>query len=41
MLLMVEKGIRHRMSHAVCWYAEVNNNYMRDYDQNKELSYLI
>ena len=35
MLLMVEKIIRGRISHAIHRYAKANNNYMRDYDKIK------
>ena len=40
MLLMVEKGIRGGICHEIHWYAKVNNKYMKDYDKNKESSYL-
>ena len=40
MLLMVEKGIRGGMCHAIHRYAQANNKYMKNYDQNKEPSYL-
>ena len=40
-LLRVEKGIRGGMCHAINWYARTNNNYMKDYDPNKEFSYLM
>ena len=40
MLLMVETGIRRRICHSIYWYAKANNNYMKDYDKNKEPSYL-
>ena len=40
MLLMVEKCIRGGICHAVHWYTKANNNYMKEYDKNKELSYL-
>ena len=40
MLLMVEKGIRGGICHAAHPYAKANNKYMRDYDKNKESSYL-
>ena len=39
MLLMVEKGIIGGICHAIHRYAEANNKYMKNYDQNKELSY--
>ena len=35
MLLMVEKGIRGGMCHAIHIYAEANNKYMENYDKNK------
>ena len=40
MLLMVEIGIRGGMCHAVHRYAMANNKYMKNYDENKESSYL-
>ena len=40
MLLMVEEGIRGRICHPICWYAKANNKYIKDYDKNKESSYL-
>ena len=40
MLLMVEKGIRGGTCHAIHQYAKANNKYMKDYDKNKESSYL-
>ena len=40
MLLMVEKGIRGGTCHAIHRYAKANNKYMKDYDKNKESSYL-
>ena len=40
MLLMVEKGIRGGICHSVNRYAKVNNKYVKDYDKNKEVSYL-
>ena len=39
-LSMVERGIRERMCHATDWYAKANNNYMKNYDKNKELPYI-
>ena len=39
MLLMVEKGIRGGICHAIHSYAEANNKYMKNYDKNKESSY--
>ena len=40
MLLMVEKGIRGGICHAIHRYAKANNRYMKNYDKNKELSYI-
>ena len=40
MLLMVEKGIREGICHSIYQYAKGNNKYMKDYDQNKESSYI-
>ena len=40
MLLMVGKGIRGGMCPAIYRYAKANNKYMKDYNSNKELSYL-
>ena len=40
MLLMVEKGIRRRICHSIYRYAKTNNKYMKNYDKNKELSYI-
>ena len=40
MLLTVEKGPRARICHAIHQYAKVNNKYTKDFDKNKELSYL-
>ena len=37
---MVEKGVRGGICHSICRYAKVNNNYMKDYDKNKDSSYL-
>ena len=39
-LLMVEKGIRWGICREIHWYATTNNKYMKDYDKNKESSYL-
>ena len=43
---MVEEGITDGMSHnheyhVIHRYAKANNKYIRDYDQNKQLSYLM
>ena len=37
---MVEKGIRGGICHAIHWYANANNKYMKDYDKNRESWYL-
>ena len=36
MLLMVEKGIRGGICHAIHNYAKANNKYMKNYDENEE-----
>ena len=38
MLLMIEKGIRGGICHAVHRYAKANNEYKKDYDESKESS---
>ena len=40
MFLVVEIGIRGGICHAVHRHAKANNKYMRDYNKNKESSYL-
>ena len=40
MLLMIEEGIRGGICHAVHRYARANNKYMKNYDGNKESSYI-
>ena len=40
MLLMVEKCIRGGICHAIHRHAKSNSKYMKDYDKNKESSYL-
>ena len=40
MLLRVEKGIRGEICHSIYRYVKANKKYMKDYDKNKELSYL-
>ena len=37
---MVEKGIRGGICHVIHRYAEANNKYMKNYDKNKESSYI-
>ena len=41
MLLMVEKGIRGGICHAIHRYAKSNNKYMKNCDKNIESSYLM
>ena len=41
MLLMVEKGIRGEICHAIHRHAKASKKYLKKYDKNKELSYLI
>ena len=40
MLLMEEKVIRREICHAIHRYVKVNNKNMKDYNKNKESSYL-
>ena len=40
MLLMVEKGTRGGICHAIHKYAKANNKYMKNYDKSKESSYI-
>ena len=40
MLLMVEKGIRGGIYHAMHRYAKANNKYMKNYDKKFDSSYL-
>ena len=37
---MVEKGIRGGIFHSIYRYAKANNKYMKDYNKNKESSYI-
>ena len=37
---MVEKRGREGICHAIHLYAQANKKYVKDYDQNKESSYL-
>ena len=37
---MVEKGIREELRDAIHRSVKANNKYMKDYDKNKESSYL-
>ena len=41
MLLFIEKGIRGGICHSVRRNAKTNNKYLKDYDVNKESSFLI
>ena len=40
MLLMVQKGISSGMCHSIYQYAKANSKYVKDYKENKEVSYL-
>ena len=37
---MLEKGIRGGICHSIHRYAKANNKYMKDYNENKESSYI-
>ena len=39
-LLMVEKDIRGEIFHVIYRYVKANNKYMKNYDKNKEWSYV-
>ena len=41
MLNMFEKGIRGGMCQASYRYAKTNNKYMKNYDKNRESSFLM
>ena len=41
MLLMIEKGIRGGICHAVHRFAKANNKYMIYFAENKEISYIL
>ena len=41
MLLIGEKGIRGGTCHAINWYAEANNKYMKSYNKDNESSYIM
>ena len=40
MLLMVETEIKGGICHSIYRYAKANNKHIKDYDKNKESSYL-
>ena len=40
MLLMVEKGIRGGICHAILRHAKANNKYMKDYNKDEKESFL-
>ena len=40
MLLLVEKGIRGEICHAIYRYAKANNKYMKNYNKVKEESFV-
>ena len=40
-LMMVNEGINSGICHAIHRYAKVNNKYMKGYNKNTELSYLM
>ena len=40
MLLVVEKGKGGGKYNSIYWYKKANNKYMKDYDKNKESSYI-
>ena len=40
MLLMVENGIRGGICNTIHRYAKANNKYMKDYNKDKESSYI-
>ena len=39
--MMVEKGIRGGICHAIYRYAKANNKFMKKYNKNFELSFLM
>ena len=40
MILMAEKGIRSEIYYSVYQYGKATNTHLKDYDRNKELSYI-
>ena len=41
MLLIIEKGVRGGITHAIHKYAEATNKYIKNYGKNKESLYLM
>ena len=41
MLIMIEKGIRVGICHAILRYAKANNKFIKNYNKNIELLYLM
>ena len=41
MLMIVEKGFGGRMCHAIHRYAKANKTFIKNYDRNIQLSYLM
>ena len=39
MLLMVEKGLKGRLSHSINRYVKANDKHMKDYDKNTKSLY--
>ena len=40
MLLIIEKGIRRRICHSIYQHAKANNKNFKNYNKNKDLSYI-
>ena len=40
MLLMVDKGMRGGIYYSISWYPKANNKCMKDYNKNKDSSYI-
>ena len=38
---MIEEGIRDGIGHAIYMYAQAKNKYLKNYNKNIELSYLV
>ena len=41
LLILEKKRIRELICHFIYQYAKANNKYIKDYDYNKELSYIL